>query len=737
MTGTRLAARLGFVSGASARRPAMSKPCRSCYNLVRLGAKRLLSLQLLGGFRAVRNDGRVVHLPERSRALVAYLATSESSVSRAGLASFLSPDEGEQDQRRNLRQALYILRREVGGHVIACSEEGDLVLDEAFVRADVRDFRRAVASDDEQSAIQAIELYRGSFLEGETSLSSDFEDWVRARRSEALDAVVCALTRITHLEFDRGRFDRALEHARKTLELDPLCEEAHRQTIRCLAALGKRSNALLHYEAARQLFREELGVPLEAQTNELHRVLAAGSEDDRSSHASTAFRSTVVRPQGWRGGSAKPALVDRIRAKADLLSIGLAMMGAIVAVLMALVGWLDPRLPAPDAPSLAVLPFDAASGDLAEIATANGIAEELAAMLASYPGLSVLSPGRTKPEAVAGELSVQSGVRYVLSGGVRRSGKVLKITARLTDTRTGFQVWSTQLESDDGKAGELHRRVAEVIDETLIGFAGTIAKEEQRQAWSKSDRGLLEQDFVRRGEQFAVKFTPSDHAKAQEIFNEGLARFPNSVHLRLSLALLYRYAAEVGNGDRDQNLRAACRLGREVARAPKKTRYEDWLSHWLTAKLAQWCDGDFQRSIVAIEAAIALAPYDASTRADMAELLANAGQLARSVEWLQEAIRRDPKPPDWYYRNLAWAYYLDGSLEMALQSLRSRQNPRPDPLLAVVLARSHRDVEARKIVEEYVRQNGISKVRGERYRPLVADLKTRWIRDLASVGLHD
>lgn len=695
----------------------------------------MLALQFLGGFRAVRNDGHVVQLPERSRALLAYLAMAESPVYRAALASFLSPDQCEGDQRRNLRQALYILRQEVGRDVIACTEQGDLGLNETFVRADVRDFRRAVASDDEQSATQAIELYRGSFLKGETSLSPDFEDWVRACRGDLLDGVVHALVCVTHLELDRGRFDSALAHARRTLELDPLCEEAHRQTILCLAALGNRSNALRHYEAARQLFRDELGVPLEAQTNELHRVLAEGIEGGRSGNATTAFRSSAARTQTWRPGSAKSAPIGWIRGPGAPLSIGLGMIGAIVAVWVAMVGWLDPHLPAPDATSVSVLPFDTVSGDPAEIAIGNGIVEELTEMLASYPGLSVLSPGWAKP--FKPEADAVSGVRYVLNGGIRRSGKVLKITARLTDTRTGFQVWSTQIEGHDGQLGDLQQRVAERISETLIGFAGTIAKEEQRQAWNKSDRGLLEQDYVRRGEQFAIKFTPGDHTKAREIFNEGLARFPDSVRLRLSLAFLYRYAAEVGNGDRDQNLRAACRLGREIARAPKKTRYEDWLSHWLTAKLAQWCEGDFQRSIAAIEVAIALAPYDASTRADMAELLANAGQLTRSVEWLQEAIRRDPNPPDWYYRNLAWAYYLDGSFVMALQSLQSRKSPRPDPLLAVVLAGSHRDMEARKTVEEYLRLNGTSKLRGEMHRPLAAHLKAKWIRDLISVGLHD
>jgi hypothetical protein len=80
--------------------------------------------------------------------------------------------------------------------------------------------------------------------------------------------------------------------------------------------------------------------------------------------------------------------------------------------------------------------------------------------------------------------------------------------ASLTDAQTGFQVWSSQFEGEDKRIDEIQLRIAEVIDETLIGFAGTIAKEKQRQAWSKPDRDLLEQDYVRRGEQFALKFTP-------------------------------------------------------------------------------------------------------------------------------------------------------------------------------------------------------------------------------------
>jgi DNA-binding SARP family transcriptional activator/TolB-like protein len=699
----------------------------------------VIALQLLGGFRAVREDGRVIRIPERSRALLAYLAMAESAVPRAVLASCLISEAGEQDQHRNLRQALYVARRALGPDAIVCTGQGDLGLNEDHLWADVREFRRAIASGDDQSAIQAIELYRGSFLEGERACSSDFEDWLRARRADLLDALVRVLIRAAHLEIDQGRFDRALAHARRALVADPLCEEAHRQAIRSLAELGERSNALRHYEAARQLFLDELGVPLDTKTDELRRAVADGSSDGRTDHRAPASRSEAGHLHDERLGSRSPTLIRRIPTKTARVSIGLGIVGAAVAVSLAVTASREPHPPPLHTlPTVAVLPFGNASGDQAEAVIGYGLAEELTAMLASHPGLSVLSPDRAKrfePDADPGDVGRQSGVHYVLSGGVHRLASGLRITARLTDAETGFQVWSSQLEGDDNQIDRIQRRIGEIIDENLIGFAGAIAKEEQRQAWSKPARDLLEQDYVRRGEQFFLRFTPEAHARAREIWHEGLARFPDSVRLRLSLAFLYRYATEAGHGDFDRNLASACRFGREAEQAPMKTRYEDWLGHWLTAKLAQWCDDDFPRSVAEIDATIALVPSDASVRADLAELLANAGQLAKAVEWLQEAIRRDPRPPDWYYRNLAWSYYLDGRSEMALQALQSRRTARPDPLLAVVLTRTDRDREARRAVEEYQRLNGASKLEGEMRRPLAAHLKTKWIGDLTSAGL--
>jgi DNA-binding SARP family transcriptional activator/TolB-like protein len=698
----------------------------------------MITLRLLGGFQAKDEGGQVVPLPERARALLAYLSLADAAVDRTVLAAFLSPDQTEQAQRKNLRQALYSVRQALGRDVIVCGEQGGLVLDRKLLSSDVGAFRDAIGASNEPSMVRAAALYCGPFLAGEPSRSSEFEDWLRVRRGEFLEEALRILLRLGRSEMDRGRFAGAIAYARRALGWDGLCEEAHRQVIACLAALGERSNALRHFDAAERLFADELGVRLPADMAEMRRVIETGKSAGSGCPAPTgpcdangpppADRSEIVRAAGRR------------RSPFRIVPAALGLMAFILAAVLA-VARLEPpvaRAPEPqDLPTVAVVPFESATGDKAEGTVGYGIAEDVTMMLASHPGLSVLSTSRAMrlgPGSGPEEVSTRFGVRYVLNGSVRRSGDAIKIVARLTDAQTSLQVWSEQFDGSNADGDAMRERIAERIDETLVGFAGTIANEEQRQAWAKPDQNLAEQDYVRRGEQFALKFTPEAHERARHIWQEGLTRFPDSARLRLSLAFLYRYAAETGPGDREQDLTAACGLGRQAELAPTKTRYEKWLSHWLSAKLLQWCEEDFGRSIIETERAIAMAPYDASARADLAELLANAGRIDTAVEWLREALRRDPSPPDWYYHNLAWAYYLGGRDEAALAMLQSRRNRKPTPLLAVVLLRLGQEAEARDVVTDFRRANPQSDAGRETQRPLTPHLRVRWVGDLRAIG---
>ena len=103
-----------------------------------------------------------------------------------------------------------------------------------------------------------------------------------------------------------------------------------------------------------------------------------------------------------------------------------------------------------------------------------------------------------------------------------------------------------------------------------------------------------------------------------------------------------------------------------------------------------------------------------------------------AVEWLREALRRDPRPPDWYYRNLAWAYYLSGRHDEALAMLQSQRNSKPTPLLAAVLLRLGQNAEARNVATEYRRAKPSLDVGRERHRPLAPRSQAEMGREIST-----
>lgn len=359
-------------------------------------------------------------------------------------------------------------------------------------------------------------------------------------------------------------------------------------------------------------------------------------------------------------------------------------------------------------------------------------------MLSTHPGIRVVSrlKGETA-DATAQRVGEELGVRYVLEGSVRRSRDSIHLTAQLTDAVTGYHLWARRFDERGRDLFALQEQIANRIYESLVGFTGEIRTEEQRHAWNKPARSLEEQDYVLRGERYYFRFTEEAHTRAREIWQEGLARFPGSARLRLGLAAGYRHGVEAGwsrhpEGDLDR----AWQLGQEAALSAGNSRFDRWLTHWLLAKLTQWCKADYERSVAEARAAVELVPYDATSLADLAELMANAGRTDEAIAWLQEALRRDPMGPEWYVANLAWAYYLAGRHEDALRELQKMSRPRY-LLMAALHVRLGRMEDARAAVEQFSRGNPGYTLADEARRPLIGPLKSAWLDDLRRSGLPD
>jgi len=113
---------------------------------------------------------------------------------------------------------------------------------------------------------------------------------------------------------------------------------------------------------------------------------------------------------------------------------------------------------------VAVMPFANLSGDPDQAYFADGIAEELRGALARL-GLEVI--GRTSSEAVKNDdaktAAAKLGAGSVLTGSVRRSPSLIRVSAQLVEGVTGVERWQNSYDRPVGDALKVQSDIAEKV----------------------------------------------------------------------------------------------------------------------------------------------------------------------------------------------------------------------------------------------------------------------------------
>src|SRR5215831_18062866 len=140
-----------------------------------------LSLRLLGDFQARLGSGPPLRLRARkTQALLAYLASPPGpGHSRDKLASLLWGDRSQMQARGRLRESLFLLRKALASADPPCLAIGSeaVALDANGVEVDAVEFGRLLQQGDPGALAQAVDLYRGDFLEGLAFRGAEFEEW--------------------------------------------------------------------------------------------------------------------------------------------------------------------------------------------------------------------------------------------------------------------------------------------------------------------------------------------------------------------------------------------------------------------------------------------------------------------------------------------------------------------------------------------------------------------------------
>ncbi|MGK2935883.1 MAG: protein kinase domain-containing protein [Gemmatimonadaceae bacterium] len=118
-------------------------------------------------------------------------------------------------------------------------------------------------------------------------------------------------------------------------------------------------------------------------------------------------------------------------------------------------------------PSIAVLPFVNLNADPENDFFADGLTEELITDLSGVKALRVISgtSSRQLKNSNRGmrEIGHMLGVRYAVTGGARKAGNALRITAQLVDTSTDAQLWAEKFSGTMDDVFDVQERVSRAI----------------------------------------------------------------------------------------------------------------------------------------------------------------------------------------------------------------------------------------------------------------------------------
>ena len=148
-------------------------------------------------------------------------------------------------------------------------------------------------------------------------------------------------------------------------------------------------------------------------------------------------------------------------------------------------------------PSVAVLPFRTDDGDATDEYFGRGIVDDIIVALQSIRGLVVISRSSTLMYAQGavdkGQVGSDLGVRYVLSGSVRRTQQRLRITAELIDVESDAVIWADHYDGDLDELFEFQDRIATRI---VWSVAPRVREAELKRAMRKRPSNMNAYDLV-------------------------------------------------------------------------------------------------------------------------------------------------------------------------------------------------------------------------------------------------
>ncbi len=332
--------------------------------------------------------------------------------------------------------------------------------------------------------------------------------------------------------------------------------------------------------------------------------------------------------------------------------------------------------------SIAVLPFRNLSAEKENEYFSDGVTEEIINALTKIEALRVAS--RTSAFAFKGKdedvrrIGAALGVKSVLEGSVRQSGKRIRISAQLINVADGYHLWSERYDRE-------MEDVFEVQDEISRSIAGALKvrlmpAEEAGLSSRGTDDVEAYNDYLKGRYYFNRREAPEAVAE----FERALARDPRYTDAYTGLAdsyCIWGFYGGIPTLDAFAKARAAAEKAHELDPELADVRVS-------LALIEHYFGWDLAREEAELKHAIRLAPRSAAAYSWLGLSLAFRPSHEEALTMARRAAELEPLSAN-AQTNVAWAFYARRRFEEAVQEFRRALHIDPNapyPLWAIAFA---------------------------------------------------
>jgi TolB-like protein len=332
------------------------------------------------------------------------------------------------------------------------------------------------------------------------------------------------------------------------------------------------------------------------------------------------------------GDSSPLAATSRFSRRA--MVVGGVGVGAVAA---ASGTWMVFKPDAATAKRIAVLPFANLSNDSDQTYFAEGITEELRSAL-SRIGLEVI--GRTSSAAVA-KLDARTAAsrlkaNFMLTGSVRRSADLIRITAQLVDGEHGVQRWA---QSYDRAMGDSIRIQADIAASVAKALSIALGAKEQAALTLGGTADSLAQDMVFRARQRRITAgRREEFEQALQLVDGAISRDPTyaSAHVEQSMVLI----TITENFPADADAHRLVLEANAAARRAERIAPQLGAAHVALARIA-YNRVDIAEILLQTQIALSLSPDDTDVLLEAATTMATLGRREDALRLSDRLIALD------------------------------------------------------------------------------------------------